>query len=322
MKKTFLIVGDNHLDSKTPISRLDNYCETGIKELEETLLMAEKFQVDYYILLGDIFNRIDVGGECRNQAIETLASNKGTPWSFKKYATIGNHDIAHNMSFLYKSAFQTLLSSGVLECQDSIPDLPVRFLHFTADLDLRLKNGELEQYDDKIIFLHASIVDKPMIFDHVLFSEMPLHKSTKLVYSGHIHRKMEVVGARHADFYNPGSLGRNSISSDYEKRRIGVYLMEFDFDTNNYRQKYLELKSSLPYDQVFDIASNNKRKMVNRNTELFIDAVTNVNLPDITTGSLQDDFTLFATKRGVKQEVIKYAINEINFTKEGNGIQS
>ena len=46
-KKTFLIVGDNHLDSKTPISRLDNYCETGIKELEETLLMAEKFQVDY-----------------------------------------------------------------------------------------------------------------------------------------------------------------------------------------------------------------------------------------------------------------------------------
>ena len=58
MIKRFLIIGDNHLDSKTPLSRLDNYMETCLQELLETLQIAKANKVDYYILLGDIFNRI------------------------------------------------------------------------------------------------------------------------------------------------------------------------------------------------------------------------------------------------------------------------
>ena len=77
--KRFLVVGDNHLDSKSPSSRLDNYMEAGLMELKETLKIAKATNCDYYILLGDLFHRIDVGGECRNRAIEILASDEGEP---------------------------------------------------------------------------------------------------------------------------------------------------------------------------------------------------------------------------------------------------
>ena len=84
MKKRFLIIGDNHLDSKTPQSRLDNYMLAGLSELEETLKIARAAQVDYYILLGDVFHRIDVGGECRNRALEILSKDEsGKSWGFE-----------------------------------------------------------------------------------------------------------------------------------------------------------------------------------------------------------------------------------------------
>jgi DNA repair exonuclease SbcCD nuclease subunit len=318
MKKKFLIVGDNHLDSSTPSSRLDNYMESGLMELKETLLIASAAKVDYYILLGDVFNRIEVGGECRNRALEILSSNDGVPWEFEKYVVIGNHDIAHNQNNLEKSALQTLISAGVIKCTDILPDLPVRFLHFSADLDEKLRQGIAEEYNEKILFMHASVVDAPMIFDYVLFKDLKLNNNTKLIFSGHIHRRMYSENSNGAKFFNPGSLGRPEISGDYEKHKVGVLLIQFDFDTNEFHHKYLELKNSMPYDFIFDLEKNKLKKIEDKNAELFIETVTNIpNSESSTTGNLENDFKLFAKDRKVKENIVKIAIDTINLVKSG-----
>jgi DNA repair exonuclease SbcCD nuclease subunit len=315
MIKRFLVVGDNHLDSKTPQSRVDNYMEAGLMELQETLRIAKAAKCDYYILLGDIFNRIDVGGECRNRTIEILASDEGEPWPFEKYLVVGNHDIAHDPDKMEKSAAQSLVSAGIVKCVDCIPGL-MRFKHFTPTLDQELRDGILETHDEKIIFLHASITDKPLIFDHVLFDDLKVNPSTKLLFSGHIHRKM-TASKDNVTFFNPGSVGRPEISSDYEKNKVSVLLCQYDFDSDIYKTKEVELKYSLPFDVIFDVDANKKKKAENKNTELFIDEITNVSMENEISSNIIEDLILFATKGNVPTKVSDMAVKAVNIIKAG-----
>ena len=167
------------------------------------------------------------------------------------------------------------------------------------------------------MFLHASIVDKPMIFDHVLFNDLQTNPSTKLLFSGHIHKNMSSDRKDGVKFRNPGSLGRPEISENYAKTKPSVLLFQYNFDTEEYKEKILNLKYSLPYDVVFDIDKNNQKKTDNKNTELFLKSVTNISLSDVTSGSLTDDLQSFAKKRNITDDVISVAINTINIIKTG-----
>lgn len=316
MIKRFLIVGDNHMDSKTPSSRLDNYMEATLMELTETLRIAKAGKCDYYILLGDVFNRIEVGGECRNRALEILASDEGEPWPFEKYVVVGNHDIAHDPDKLEKSALQTLISAGAVKCAETLGDLPVRFFHFNPFLDKELNDGMLLRYNDKIMFMHASIVDKPTMFDHVLFSDLVAHEDTRLIFSGHIHRKME-ANKGNLSFINPGSLGRPEISNDYEKSKVSVVLLQYDFDTDEYNTRTFELKYSAPYDVVFDLDRNRQKKSENKNTELFLDSITNTTVESKISSNISDDLVAFAKSRNVDKSVIAMAKSAIEIFKTG-----
>lgn len=318
LKKKFLIVGDLHLDSRNPQSRLDNYMESCLAKLRETLQIAKHFEVDYYILLGDIFDRIEVGGLCRNRALETLLSEFGVPWSFEKYVVIGNHDIAHNESNLEKSALNTLIAAGAIKCIDKIEDLNIRFLHFTPDLDERLRNGELMNISNKIYFCHASIVDKPSRFDHVLFSDLAYSDSTKLIVSGHIHSPMEATSQSGVKFFNPGSLGRTKID---EKHDPQVLLIQYDFDTDNIKHKFLKLKKAMSSDIVFDVEKNNQKKIENKNTQLFIESITSQQLVDSSTPKITSDLIAdlqdFGEKTSVPKDVIDMAKDVVNIVKTG-----
>jgi DNA repair exonuclease SbcCD nuclease subunit len=313
MKKRFLIVGDNHLDSKSPQSRIDNFLESSLMELQETLKIAKAVQADYYIMLGDVFDRIEVGGACRNRVLETLLSEEGSPWPFEKYVVVGNHDIAHNSLYLEKSALGTLINAGAVKCVDRIEELSVRFLHFDSTLDERLRNSELSSCQEKIFFCHASIVDKPCMFDHVLFSDLQLNKSAKLVVSGHIHAPME---SEHqgVKFFNPGSLGRTKIN---ERHSPQVLLVQYDYETDTFQNKYLKLKSALSHDVIFDIDKNNSRKNQNKNMELFLESVTHVSFEENISGDLENDLRVFASKRNVKKSIVDLAIEAINIKKSG-----
>jgi DNA repair exonuclease SbcCD nuclease subunit len=313
MKKRFLVVGDNHIDNKTPMYRVDNYLQTCIEELRETLLMAEAIKADYYILLGDVFNRIEVSGECRNKVIKTLSSNEGVPWNFKKYCVVGNHDIAHNPDYLEKSALTSLLYGGDIKCIDKLPDLPVRFFHFEPDLDEKLRKGLLEDFEEKIIFLHASIVDKPTRFEHVLFNDLRLNEGTKLIVSGHIHGQME-TSKNDVKFVNPGSLGRTEVS---EKHQPHVLIFDYDFISDKFEYKFLKLKNSLPYDLIFDIEKSTQKKEEDKNTEEFIKAVTDVDFSDNLTGNLENDLRLFAEKQQINNIITNLVIDTMNLVKTG-----
>jgi len=306
------------MDSKTPQSRLDNYMESCLMELSETLQIAKAVKADYYILLGDVFNRIEVGGECRNRALEILSSDNGTPWPFEKCVVIGNHDIAHNPSYIGKSALQTLISANVIKEGLTDEDLSISFYHFTPKLDEQLLEGVLKDDPSKMIFLHASITDKPSRFEHILFKDLQLNEKTKVVVSGHIHAPMEATREDGVKFFNPGCLGRTEVSEQHAPQ---VLLIQYDYDNNHIEHKHFMLKNSLKADVVFDIDKSKQKKQDNKNTEAFISAVTNISISDTTSGDMEQDFRAFAENRNVNDSVIKTVIETINIIKTGGTLQ-
>ena len=306
------------MDSKTPQSRLDNYMESCLMELRETLQIAKAVKADYYILLGDVFNRIEVGGECRNRALEILSSDNGTPWPFEKYVVIGNHDIAHNPSYIGKSALKTLISANVIKEGLTDEDLSISFYHFTPKLDEQLLEGVLKDDPSKMIFLHASITDKPSRFEHILFKDLQLNEKTKVVVSGHIHAPMEATREDGVKFFNPGCLGRTEVSEQHAPQ---VLLIQYDYDNNHIEHKHFMLKNSLKADVVFDIDKSKQKKQDNKNTEAFISAVTNISISDTTSGDMEQDFRAFAENRNVNDSVIKTVIETINIIKTGGTLQ-
>lgn len=318
MKKRFLVVGDNHLDSKNPKSRVDNYLETSLAELKETLQIAKAAKVDYYILLGDVFDRIEVGGICRNKVLEILLNDDdGNPWPFEKYVVMGNHDLNHNPYYLEKSALDTLIKSGAVKCKyEPIDDL-FSFYHFTPKLDNDLKEGLLNYDTSKIVFLHASITDKPSRFEHVLFDNLQMNENIKIVCSGHIHSPMESKNSNGVQFFNPGCIGRTDID---EKHQPQVLLIQYDTANDKAIHKYFQLKSSMSYDLIFDIEGAMNRKFDNKNTEMFINSVTSAAFSDCASHDIEKDFRIFAENRKISKKVIDVVIETMNNIKTGANV--
>lgn len=321
MTKRFLVIGDNHLDSHSPSLslRLDSYMETCLMELLECLQIARAMKVDFCVFLGDIFNRIEVGGACRNRAIEVLSKDEdGNPWPFKKYVVIGNHDVANNLHYLNKSALQTLLSSNVIELVDQIEDLPVYLLHYDTELDETIRSGALMHYEDaKIFFAHSSVTDKPALFSHVLFKDIYFPPSAKIFFSGHIHHPMEDINEDGVRFFNPGSIGRTDSTQTHSPQ---VLLVQYDFETDKCSHKYFKLKNSLPHDIIFDIDRKKKIKDTNLHTEKFIEAMNDIEIDDLISADIEKDFISFANKKEVKENVIKIVVDSINTIKTGGKI--
>jgi DNA repair exonuclease SbcCD nuclease subunit len=314
MKKKFLVVGDNHLDSKNPKSRVDNYLESSLMELKETLQIAKAAKVDYYILLGDVFDRIEVGGICRNKVLEILLDDDGLPWPFQKYVVMGNHDLNHNPQYLEKSALETLIKSKAVKCGFGPVDNLFAIYNFSPTLDEQLRNGLLKNESSKILFLHASITDKPSRFEHVLFDDLELHKDTKLVCSGHIHSPMESKNQNGVKFFNPGCVGRTEIGENHSPQ---VLFIQYDTDTDEIVHKYFKLKNSMPHDLIFDIEGAKNKKFNDKNAEMFINSVTSTSFSDKMSHDVEKDFIIFAENRKINKNVINTVINAINLIKTG-----
>jgi DNA repair exonuclease SbcCD nuclease subunit len=82
-----MVVGDMHLDHRIPSSRIDNWVETINNKLDQLIKIANQYNVDHILFLGDMFNR--------PKGIDLAALIKKLKELFrtrKSSALIGNHE--------------------------------------------------------------------------------------------------------------------------------------------------------------------------------------------------------------------------------------
>lgn len=311
MKKRFLFIGDNHCDTKVS-SRIDDYLQACVQETKECLLIAKKLQVDAAIFLGDVFNKMEVRGECRNAILSTLASHKGEPWPFRKFVVVGNHDIGSKPHWIHKSSLGTLIKANVLECVDEVPEYKMKFLHFTPHLDANLASGLCTDMDYSIIAAHASVSTQPLIDqDYILFKKLELHDNTKLFFSGHIHAAMEQTRTDGKCFINPGNVGRNSLKKENISRDIQVVAVEFDYDTNTFERKYFKLSSSKPANEIFDLERHAEEKAQEQRTQEFISEIYEFSNTAQYSNDAIEDLRLYAKQNAVDPKVLQIMIETL-----------
>jgi DNA repair exonuclease SbcCD nuclease subunit len=99
MMSRILFIGDPHLDSRTPLSRLDDYRVTTINKLDNLLTLAVRKKAKYVVMTGDMFHRSDIPMSYLNEVLRMLKKFKAE--GVEVYSLIGNHDLPHNISHEY-----------------------------------------------------------------------------------------------------------------------------------------------------------------------------------------------------------------------------
>ena len=109
----FAVVGDLHVDNRTPISRIDNIMETMDKKLRSILSSCKSHNVRYVFFEGDLINRVSMTFEALNLAIQVFMEFRRQ--GIQLFSILGNHDIVRNSTDkLDKSPVQILFTMGLI----------------------------------------------------------------------------------------------------------------------------------------------------------------------------------------------------------------
>ena len=308
-----MIVGDNHCKDKNPVNRVDVYWETSTVEFLETLQIAEQNKVDYVVYLGDIFDQRIAGPKTRNTLIKYLtAQPDGSPWSFRKFVVVGNHDIESSYPLL-ESDLGALVEAGLLEKTDFCEEYGIAFAHFNPDIEEQIEKGLFLSHNAILWACHAAVSDKPNnLYRTVLFEDIPLNDTTQVVFAGHIHMPMSCERSDGKMFINPGAVGRTSAKKDNIERDVYVVMLDYDLDGNTYEIKYLPIKSALPAHLVFRLDEIKEEKQVKKELQEFVKQTASFKSGSWSYTTTEDKIIAlrdFAKDKNVDDEVVEIAVN-------------
>ena len=239
-----IFAGDTHLDSRTPLSRNDNYRETTLKKLRSLKKLAKSKGADTVILTGDLFNRYDIPISYLNEVMLVLKEFKNE--HIEVYTLIGNHDLPRNMmeyfkttplSLLFESGLiQGLNNKNVIELDNAI----IHGMNFT----------ELDTEFDKLSLDKANILVMHYASENTVPNEsVPLSELTDfdIVVSGHDHTYYTPLTKHGVKLYRPGSFTRLTKDAKNIKDNITLYM----YDTESNKMEELHLPDVEPAENVF-----------------------------------------------------------------------
>ena len=321
MNKKIIVVGDNHIHHKTPENRTGDYLEDTTNKLLGCLELGLEHEVDAVVFLGDMFDKYEVSTKAVCMTMNILKSQPdGKPWPFKKFITVGNHDINNNHP-LEKCSLGLLIEAEVLTMVDYDPELDISFGHYTNDLDKRISSGELANHPALIWACHASIGDvKDRFQEYIIpFDEISVHERNIMVFSGHIHHPMTVTRKDGKRFINPGAIGRYSATKDNMSRTLRVFLLEYGLDGTIYNEEYLDVPRARHADEVFKKELIEAKKILKEQTKEFIKSIQSIKTNNWANTNINDKLAFLkesAIKNNLSERAVELAIEAVRTVNE------
>ncbi|HHV27294.1 metallophosphoesterase [Anaerosalibacter bizertensis] len=313
-----LFFTDTHIRGTTPKNRKDNLVETLEKKFYEILSISKKYNVDYILHGGDLFDRPDVSVSIVSKFASIL--NK---FEVPIYMICGNHDIyGHNPHTINRTMLGLFNSIEIinlidenevvfLEKDNIIVQLTGQPYTYNIDDKNSLCKYIVKDVDPKadysIHMVHGMLLNKPFIkgIPYTLIDDI---KSTKadITLSGHYHSGFGIIKSENKYFINPGSLIRITNSLREIERTPEVVLIEID---NNIDIKLIPLETALPGEEILDrekietfIFKNEKLVQFKQS----IDSTTNFEKLDINEVLLE-----VSTAEGVSENIKEEALKRI-----------
>lgn len=264
-----LFVGDIHLSEHGPQTRKDNYMGSIITKLDECFSIAESRKCNAIIFMGDIFDMMEPSGKCRNETLQLFLRNS----CIEKYTIIGNHDVKSHLDNIHRSALGTLIEAGALIHTDYIDKYKVHLFDYYVGIEDSIRKGMLKEksnQDAVIIASHASITDSIRPYNHVIFNEIEIPDSCKLLVGSHIHEEMKQYNDKGQLFVNPASLCRNKLENYHVNRDVKVLYVQYEDDGSDLSANFILLQHVIPGKDVFHIDNKIRQKEMKVETSEFV----------------------------------------------------
>ena len=260
MKLAF--IGDIHIDDRQPKFRSDDYCLSIAKKLNWALTWCRENGVDKIILLGDVFNKKEVGGRARNLTIKVFQNHISTPNYPEILCTIGNHDTGNDMINFKNTTLYTLSQCGFITIPRSPnydPESMVAFVHHTLKIDDEIKETGLIHPEALIWSVHASLYHQPSQYG-IDFNNIEMHGPAKLVVCGHIHSSYQCMRNDGRQLINPGPITRNAYTAGIRNQKIQMLIIEHDRKSIT-NKKFIQIPHA-DVDEVFHVEKIEMQKNI------------------------------------------------------------
>ena len=131
-----LYIADPHFMDGSVSSRKDVFLDAISIKFREALEIARDRELEYVVILGDLFDKAEPPGLVRNRVIEILMrGNNSKRWPFDIFLTVGNHDIySHTIKTIEKTAVKTIESVGLFQICDESEKYGIYFGHFKNNI--------------------------------------------------------------------------------------------------------------------------------------------------------------------------------------------
>lgn len=305
-----IFIGDLHLDSRTPESRIDDYGQTVLNKLLSLLDLAIANSVKTIICTGDMFEKYYEPVSYLVKVVDVFLKFKTN--GIKFYSLIGNHDLPYNnmeffkttpLALLYKA--DLVLPFGLIEFED----FDIYGINFTQkDILSDIVSAASKKPKRKSIAVMHYAFNNTVPNESINIGDLKLFT---MVVSGHDHMPYPLERIGGITILRPGSFTRQT-KDDYNlKRKITAY-MYVSGENSIYE---LILPGVEPADKVFsdtvfadksfNLFSNKLNSLFDTKTEDY--ALYNIftiidNLPPTITQKSKDAVTKFLNSKGLKRE--------------------
>ena len=220
------IVGDMHLSSRTPSSRLDDYSNTSIEKLDKLLNLCVKNDIKYVVTLGDLFNSPTDSLLYVNRVMQKFKQfeRKG----IFVFSILGNHSVA-NM----KHENVDKCSEGILYTSHLVRELQYEPFtskcgysiglygyHYSQPIGLPTKGDDIS-----ICVSHRGYNES---YDGSLTKTACLELGFNIYCLGHFHQPYNTVFESNYIVVRPGRFMRNTADDFNFTNEIYVDVLNFE----------------------------------------------------------------------------------------------
>lgn len=243
-----IVIGDPHLEGRTPGFRKDDYPRAILDKLEWAIRYAQAQRL-LPALLGDLFDKP------RDNPTWMLGSLIDLLASVECVGLYGNHDCA-DPELCEHDSLSLLVKAGCIRLLDDHPwvgsmngrEVVVGGSSYRRPFPERFEpsNGA-DGTSPLVLWLAHHDIIVPGYEEQGRIQPREI-EGIDLVINGHIHRKLEEVQTGATRWLTPGNISRRS-RSEATKEHIPSVL-RIDIDPNSYTQEFVEVPH-LPFEEVF-----------------------------------------------------------------------
>lgn len=300
-----LYIADPHFTDSSIPNRKDNFLDSLSSKFQNALEIARDKELDYFVILGDLFHSPDPSGTVRNRVINILLSgNDSKRWPFDIFLTIGNHDIfGHNIKTIDKTAIKTLESVNLIKICNKSDKYGIHFGHYKHNIE-----SEKIDVDSPIIAIHANIVPNNF-YNSVLIEDFHVNEKNRVVISGHYHPGYSLISHNEVYFANPGSFGR--ISTTDSKHEIQACIIELkNNDLENI--EYIPIPNAKKSSFVFDLEVIQDKKINKIEIKDFIDTINEAKIVISNESDVIQMIKDFGEAAKIDEKIVNEAVKRVN----------